>query len=77
MLHRVKIAMGGTRVLKYSCFWREIHPCGWHARFKVRLLAGHSVPYTDIQSCVRATSWWSKSLSAVYNIYVESMLYLG
>ena len=49
MLHHVKIAMGGTRVLKYSCFWPEIHSCGCHARFKVRLLAGHSVPYTDIR----------------------------
>ena len=49
MIHHVKIAVGGTHVLKYSCFWREIHSCGWHARFKVCLLAGHSVPYTDIQ----------------------------
>ena len=42
MLHHVKIAMGGTRVLKYRCFFLGgggIHSCGWHARFKVRLLA--------------------------------------
>ena len=72
MLHHVKIAMGGTHVLKYRCF-----------------LGGGFTPVggTHISKCifglltystrVRATSWWSKSLSTVYNIYVESMLYLG
>ena len=53
MLHHVKIAMGGTRVSKYRWFffWRGggINSCGCHTRFKVHLLAGHSVPYTDIQ----------------------------
>ena len=50
MLHHVKIAMGGTRVLKYRWFLffgggGGIHSCGWHARFKVRLLA-FDIQYT-------------------------------
>ena len=71
MLHRVKIAMGGTRVLKYRCLggggWGEIHSSRWHARFWL----------LTYSTRVLTASWWLQSLSTVYNIYVESMLYLG
>ena len=81
MLHHVKIAMGGTRVSKYRWFffWRGggLTPVGATRVSKYifwRDIQSHIRTYS---TCVRATSWWSKSLSTVYSIYVESMLYLG
>ena len=51
MLHHVKIAMGGTRVLKYSCFWREkLTPVGGTRVSKYVFWRDiHSHIYTDMQ----------------------------
>ena len=52
---------------------QQIHYCGWHVCFKVHLLVGHSVPYTDIQYMRTVCCIWGRTIM----VHMQIMWYFA